>query len=60
MVFHARVVLQHLNSLEHIPLSTVEEVVMAMNEDEAEAKIFAQFAKPDVVVASVTLRKVMT
>lgn len=60
MIFHARVVLQHLDSTEHIPLSTVEEVVMAATEDEAEAKAVALFAKPDVLVASVTLKKVVT
>lgn len=57
MVYHARVVLQHLKADGDGTLSTVEEVVMAASEDEAETKVFSQFAKPDVVVASITLKK---
>ena len=60
MIFHAIVLLQHLKDNNDSTLSRVEEVVMAVDEDEAESKIVELFAKPDVIVAGVSLKKVVT
>lgn len=62
MIFHARVLLQHQEYPDTRWTTLEDEIVMADNEDEAEAKLIAALTRDDtyghdICVASITLKK---